>query len=86
MDTYVIRNLEDNPVIIQFTDGTHKRLNPGHFFMYVGPSDNYAVLQDMVDTGTIDVYLIDTDLSSMVYWSDYESDESLPVEWKKEGF
>lgn len=77
--TYIVRNMEDFPISLSFTDGVVVKLNPGQVFSYTGSEMlNYSILQDMVDNSDVEVYCLTIPFLGGC--------RDLKVSWGKEGF
>jgi hypothetical protein len=79
MFNYAVRNMEDVPILLKFTDNTYKEIRPGKCYFYSSPVNASYVLQKIVDSFEVDVYEIAIDTSE-------EQMSCLDFSWLKEGF
>ena len=80
MERFVVVNVIDEPVYLEFMDGHCHRLDAGKFFTFVGPFDNHRSFQPLIDEGSIQVYT-----TGLSYYQEFERPHKA-VTWQKEGF
>lgn len=81
MHAYVVKNIDDFPVWLEFTDGSGTLLRPNATFVWQGSRNSDSLLQPHVDAGRLSVWTIGCDPSG----------ESVPqqvidFEWREDGF
>ena len=79
MFNYAVRNMEDVPILLKFTDNTYKEVDPGKCHFYSSPINANYILQKIVDSFDVDVYEISIETSD-------DKLSPLDFHWTKEGF
>ena len=81
MFNYAVRNMEDVPILLKFTDNTYKEVDPGKCYFYSSPINANYILQKTVYSFDVDVdvYEISIDTSD-------DKLSHLDFSWTKEGF
>lgn len=82
MHTYIVKNIDDYPIVLEFTDGSSKKIRPHSLCIWQGPEENLDFLQDYVDAGKLDVWTFEVDFAAR----QMERKPLINFEWLKEGF
>ena len=81
--TYIVKNIYEDPILLEFTDGSNIRVRPGGVHVWQGPENNLNFLQEYVDEGQLEVSVFETDFTG------FEVRPTLPLpkfDWQREGF
>lgn len=82
---YCVTNKSQVALLVDFTDGTERLLQPGQYVLYNGPAEiTRGAKRELVDVGLVDVWEVDAvecihDMSKVI-------DPREPVQWLQEGF
>lgn len=82
MNTYIVKNIDDYPMLLEFQDNSRIKLRPGGLYVWQGPDENVDFLQDYVDAGKLSVWTFETDFTSQ----QLEKSPEILFDWLKEGF
>jgi hypothetical protein len=80
--TYVVKNIDDFPLILKFVDGSKVNLRPDRVYLWQGPEENTDFLQQYVDAGKLDVWTFEADFASR----QFERRNVTLYQWQSEGF
>jgi hypothetical protein len=82
MITFVVKNLGDSPLLLQFDDETRVKLRPHGLHVWQGPSVNTERLQEYVDEGRLEVTVFEYDLTG----KGIHPRKQVDFDWSREGF
>lgn len=82
MNTYVVKNTDNFPVLLRFPNGKKLRLRPNGLHIWQGLEQNLEFLQDHVNGGKLDV-IVYYGLGPLLRYSKLIME---PSEWLREGF
>lgn len=81
MVSFYLINKSDEPILLQFEDAGSLLVKPGAGHFWIGPEYQSDALQDLVDEGVIEVWIVGVDMAA-----DLPKTEVVKVNWGREGF
>lgn len=84
MNTYVVKNIGDHPIVLEFEDNSSVKLRPNGKYLWQGPEDNLHFLQDYVDSGQLQAWTFEIDFTPQEL--EPRVMERVAINWLKEGF
>jgi hypothetical protein len=82
---YVVRSLEDQPILLQFNSTQNYVLNPGYVWTFENdsPVDNSLSLGPLIESGAIEIFSIE---SEPLFHKLQNNKKEKNTNWIKEGF